>query len=79
LIVVAWFLPPGYFSATDTNAMTKKVFIETVGCQMNSLDSEMVMASLRKSGYDLTPTSQEADVLLFNTCSIPATRRRQSL
>jgi tRNA-2-methylthio-N6-dimethylallyladenosine synthase len=70
LIVVAWFLPPGYFSATDTNAMTKRVFIETVGCQMNSLDSEMVMASLRKSGYDLTPTSQEADVLLFNTCSI---------
>ena len=34
-----------------------KLYIETVGCQMNELDSELVVASLRKDGYELTATS----------------------
>lgn len=50
--------------------MTKKLYIETVGCQMNMLDSEMVVASLRKKGYDLTDAVSEADTILFNTCSV---------
>ncbi|MBP86745.1 MAG: tRNA (N6-isopentenyl adenosine(37)-C2)-methylthiotransferase MiaB [Planctomycetaceae bacterium] len=50
--------------------MTKRLYIETVGCQMNVLDSEMVVASLRKHGYELTRDQQEADTLLFNTCSV---------
>ncbi len=48
----------------------KKVYIETVGCQMNVLDSELVIGALRKQGYDLTDTIADADVLLFNTCSV---------
>ena len=48
----------------------KKVYIETVGCQMNVLDSELVIGALRKQGYDLTHTASEADVILFNTCSV---------
>lgn len=50
--------------------MTKKLYIETVGCQMNMLDSEMVVASLRKKGYELTESTTEADTILFNTCSV---------
>ncbi len=50
--------------------MTKRLYIETVGCQMNVLDSEMVVASLRKHGYELTKDPQLADTLLFNTCSV---------
>jgi len=50
--------------------MTKRLYIETVGCQMNVLDSEMVVASLRKQGYELTADPQQADTLLFNTCSV---------
>ncbi|MCE9567600.1 MAG: tRNA (N6-isopentenyl adenosine(37)-C2)-methylthiotransferase MiaB [Planctomycetes bacterium] len=50
--------------------MTKKVYIETVGCQMNVLDSELVIGALRKQGYDLTDTPADADVMLFNTCSV---------
>ncbi|MDH3718695.1 MAG: tRNA (N6-isopentenyl adenosine(37)-C2)-methylthiotransferase MiaB [Planctomycetota bacterium] len=50
--------------------MTKKLYIETVGCQMNVLDSELVVASLRKRGYELTDRRPKADVLLFNTCSV---------
>lgn len=50
--------------------MTKRLYIETVGCQMNVLDSEMVVASLRKHGYELTNNPKLADTLLFNTCSV---------
>ena len=50
--------------------MTKRLYIETVGCQMNVLDSEMVVASLRKHGYELTGDPKLADTLLFNTCSV---------
>lgn len=50
--------------------MSKKLYIETVGCQMNMLDSEMVVASLRRQGYELTAEVEGADVILFNTCSV---------
>src|SRR5580704_16233415 len=50
--------------------MTKKLYIETVGCQMNVLDSELVVGSLRRQGYELTHVAKEADVILFNTCSV---------
>ncbi len=50
--------------------MTKRLFIETVGCQMNVLDSEMVVASLKQRGYELTADPQSADAILFNTCSV---------
>ena len=48
----------------------KKLYIETVGCQMNMLDSELVVASLRRDGYQLVSSPREADTILFNTCSV---------
>src|SRR5580704_7480897 len=50
--------------------MTKKLYIETVGCQMNVLDSELVVGSLRRQGYELIHEIRAADVILFNTCSV---------
>ena len=50
--------------------MTKRLYIETVGCQMNMLDSELVVASLRKAGYEVVDAPAKADVILFNTCSV---------
>src|SRR5436305_1146309 len=50
--------------------MSKKLYIETVGCQMNVLDSELVVGSLRRQGYELTDRAAAADVILFNTCSV---------
>jgi tRNA-2-methylthio-N6-dimethylallyladenosine synthase len=47
-----------------------KLYIETVGCQMNMLDSELVVASLRKDGYELTADVVQADTILLNTCSV---------
>ena len=48
----------------------RKLYIETVGCQMNVLDSELVVAALRKEGYELTASTADADTILFNTCSV---------
>jgi tRNA-2-methylthio-N6-dimethylallyladenosine synthase len=50
--------------------MMKKLYLETVGCQMNVLDSELVVGSLRRQGYELTESLEAADVILFNTCSV---------
>ena len=52
------------------NVVLKKLYIETVGCQMNILDSELVVASLRNRGYALADRPRKADVILFNTCSV---------
>jgi len=50
--------------------MAKKLYIETVGCQMNVLDSELVVGALRRQGYELTQEPGDADVIFFNTCSV---------
>ncbi|MBE0499440.1 MAG: tRNA (N6-isopentenyl adenosine(37)-C2)-methylthiotransferase MiaB [Campylobacterales bacterium] len=51
--------------------MTKKVFIETLGCAMNERDSEHMIAELQeKENYELTSDSTEADLILINTCSV---------
>src|SRR5215469_11052669 len=50
--------------------MSKKLYIETVGCQMNVLDSELVVGTLRRQGYELTHEADDADVIFFNTCSV---------
>src|SRR5262245_37313615 len=50
--------------------MTRKFYIETVGCQMNVLDSELVVGSLRRQGFVLADEPEQADVILFNTCSV---------
>ena len=49
----------------------KKVFIKTFGCQMNEYDSDKMVDVLRQAqGYEATQNVDEADLILFNTCSI---------
>ena len=50
--------------------MNKRVYIKTVGCQMNVLDSEMVIADLKRHGYTVVDSPKEADCVLYNTCSV---------
>jgi len=51
--------------------MAKKLYIKTMGCQMNEYDSDKMADVLREShGYELTSDADEADLLLVNTCSI---------
>ncbi len=50
--------------------MPKKLYMETFGCQMNVLDSELVLGQLRGQGYVSTEVREDADVILYNTCSV---------
>ena len=49
---------------------TKKLFLESYGCQMNFSDSEIVASILNGEGYNTTTELEEADLILLNTCSI---------
>jgi tRNA-2-methylthio-N6-dimethylallyladenosine synthase len=53
-----------------TNNETKKLFIETYGCQMNVADTEVVASIMQMDGYEITDTIEEADAVFVNTCSI---------
>ena len=51
--------------------MSKKVFIKTFGCQMNEYDSDKMVDVLHAAqGYETTQNVDEADLILFNTCSV---------
>ncbi|CAD7287489.1 tRNA-2-methylthio-N(6)-dimethylallyladenosine synthase [Campylobacter majalis] len=51
--------------------MSKKLFIQTLGCAMNVRDSEHIIAELKdKENYELTQNMGEADLILINTCSV---------
>src|SRR4051794_1085974 len=50
--------------------MRRKLYLETFGCQMNVLDSELVLGQLRAQGYESTEDRDRADVIIYNTCSV---------
>src|SRR4051794_16719985 len=50
--------------------MPRKLYLETFGCQMNFLDSELVLGQLRAQGYQSTDDREDADVIIYNTCSV---------
>ena len=55
---------------SETPAMPRTLYLETFGCQMNELDSQLVLSQLRAQGYQITDDRDAADVVLFNTCSV---------
>ncbi len=48
----------------------KTFYIETFGCQMNVHDSEKVIGTLLTQGYTQVETPEDAELILYNTCSI---------
>ena len=54
----------------ENKTNSKKLYIQSYGCQMNFSDSEVVASILKKEGYDTTPNPNEASLILINTCSI---------
>ena len=54
-----------------TETQAKKVFIKTFGCQMNEYDSDKMVDVLHAAqGYEKTTDVEQADLILFNTCSV---------
>jgi tRNA-2-methylthio-N6-dimethylallyladenosine synthase len=56
-----------------------KVFIKTYGCQMNERDSEAAAAMLTARGYEIVDSEFDADILLFNTCSVREQAERKAI
>ncbi|MEM1213232.1 MAG: MiaB/RimO family radical SAM methylthiotransferase [Planctomycetota bacterium] len=61
---------PADTAQAQTPVIGPSVYLETFGCQMNVLDSQLVTAQLRSLGYRFTDHWQSADVVLYNTCSV---------
>jgi tRNA-2-methylthio-N6-dimethylallyladenosine synthase len=65
--------PPSQWGYTDKYMpleSAKTFYIETFGCQMNVHDSEKVVGTLMQQGYRQVDTVEDADLILYNTCSI---------
>jgi len=58
------------FAIAERPENSKKLFLESYGCQMNFSDSEIVASILNEQGYNTTMKVEEADLILLNTCSI---------
>ena len=58
------------FAIAEKSGNSKKLFLESYGCQMNFSDSEIVASILNEQGYNTTLDVKEADLILLNTCSI---------
>lgn len=56
--------------STNNGQPYKAVFFETFGCQMNKLDAELSLGLLQEEGYKIVDKADDADVILFNTCSV---------
>ncbi len=54
----------------NTGEFSKKLFLETYGCQMNVADSEVVASVMKMAGYGTTDTLDDADAIFINTCSV---------
>ena len=56
-----------------------RVFIKTYGCQMNERDSEALAGMLAAAGYEIVSAEEDADILLFNTCSVREQAERKAI
>lgn len=54
----------------QSNTNSRKLFLESYGCQMNFSDSEIVASILMENGFNTTNDFKEADLILINTCAI---------
>ena len=50
--------------------ISRKVYIQTFGCQMNVADSELVSSILTNAGFELTEAADKAEIILLNTCAV---------
>jgi tRNA-2-methylthio-N6-dimethylallyladenosine synthase len=61
---------PVHLLKDQETGKSRKLYIESYGCQMNFSDSEIVASILEKDGFDTTSDINQADVVFLNTCSI---------
>ncbi len=60
----------GAIAHTQPVGSSKRYCIQTFGCQMNHADSEKIQMLLTQAGMSKVDTWEEADIVIFNTCSV---------
>ncbi len=60
-------------------AQTKKIFLTSLGCPKNRVDSEVMLGLLRRRGYELARGEEDAQVLIVNTCSFIEPAKQESV
>ncbi len=56
-----------------------KIYIETLGCPKNEVDSMMAQGVLGSAGYEMTPNQEEADIIIVNTCAFIQDAKEESI
>jgi len=64
---------------TEDNRKAPRIGFVSLGCPKNLVDSEVMLGTLARHGYTLTPDKQEADVLVVNTCGFIDTAKQESI
>ena len=57
----------------------KQIYLETLGCAKNRVDSEIMLANLINNGYELTPNPESAEVIIVNTCAFLTEASEESI
>ena len=60
-------------------AETKRIYLETLGCAKNRVDSEIMLASLKNHGFELTMDPKVAEVIIVNTCAFLTVASEESI
>lgn len=59
--------------------VNEKVYLETLGCSKNQVDSEIMLGILNKHGFSLTHDEAQADVIIINTCGFIESAKKESI
>ncbi len=59
--------------------LKEKVYLETLGCSKNLVDSEVMLGCLKKSGYQFTGSREEAQIIIINTCAFIRDATKESI
>ncbi len=61
------------------NCRTQRVFIKTLGCDKNTVDSQNMIGEMMAEGYSMTGDPAEAEVIIINTCCFIETAKEESI
>ena len=65
--------------SVSTSHEKKRIYLETLGCAKNRVDSEIMLASLKKHDFELTMNPEVAEVIIVNTCAFLTVASEESI
>ena len=66
-------------SPLPTSHAKKRVYVETLGCSKNRVDSEIMLNTLKSNGFDITIDPKIAEVIVINTCAFLTAASEESI